>query len=440
MLRELEGRHVTVMGLGRFGGGVGVTRWLAGQGASVVLTDKDQRENLEDSLSQIGDLVQQGVVTLRLGEHNVSDFTTCDLVVANPAVPKPWENRFIRSAQAAGVPVTTEIRLLVERLPANGSGNVIGVTGSAGKSTTTAMIHHLLQGVGFTSHLGGNIGGSLLNSLESIKPEDWVVLELSSAMLHWLGEGEGYADARGWSPRVAVLTNINENHIDWHGDFTHYRQCKLNIFAHQADGGIAIRGDELDVEDFRVELKIPGKHNQRNARVAIEAVHRAAGVPVGELTPLLTDFAGLPHRLQLACEIDGMRFYNDSKSTTPEATLLAVASFEDPSRVHLIAGGYDKGSDLGAIAALTPRIAGLYTVGVTGSSLAKAGAGSGGFAHYVETLDRAVDAAINRMRKGDVLLLSPGCASWDQFINFEQRGDQFVRLVKSTLIAADVRR
>ncbi len=427
MPRNLEGQRVTVMGLGRFGGGVGVTRWLAAQGALVLVTDRDPEEKLVEPVAQIAELILKGQVSLRLGEHNVSDFTKTDLVIANPAVPTPWENRFLRSAQAAGVPISTEIRLLVERLNRN---RVIGITGSAGKSTTSAMAHHLLEKSGLRSHLGGNIGGSLLNALSDIHRDDWVVLELSSAMLHWLGEGVGDSDAKGWSPHVATLTNINPNHIDWHGTLEHYRECKLNIFRWQNAEDVQVRGEDVDVHAPRIALKIPGSHNQCNARLAVETVHRATGMPRDDMAFRLSDFAGLPHRLQLAAERRGMRFYNDSKSTTPEATVLAVASFDDPARVHLIAGGYDKGSDLSAIAALSPRIAAIHTIGKTGPALAATARAHGGFGAFDETLDGAVSHALGRMREGDILLLSPGCASWDQFVNFEQRGDEFVRLVK----------
>lgn len=418
------------MGLGRFGGGEGVTRWLVEQGADVTISDRDNAAKLAEPLARIADLVRSGSVTLHLGEHNVSDFTTADMVVANPAVPLPWENRFLRSAHAAGVPIMTEMRLLVEQLAAIGAGNIIGVTGSAGKSTTAAMIHHLLHVCGVRSHLGGNIGGSLLAQLDSIGGDDWMVLELSSAMLYWLGQGVGFADAPGWSPRIAVLTNIEPNHLDWHGSFEHYRESKLNIFRWQPQPWIALRGDERHDAERRLALKIPGEHNQRNAHLAIKAAQRATGIAESKLTQAIAGFSGLPHRLQLIAERDGMRFYNDSKSTTPQATLLAVESFDDASRVHLIAGGYDKKIDLNAIAQLTPRIAGLYTIGDTGIALAKA-AGRAGDGHLVscETLDRAVEAAVHRMRPGDVLLLSPGCASWDQFINFEQRGERFTQLV-----------
>jgi UDP-N-acetylmuramoylalanine--D-glutamate ligase len=156
---------------------------------------------------------------------------------------------------------------------------------------------------------------------------------------------------------------------------------------------------------------------------------RVLKVAAEKIALTLADFPGLPHRLQLVAEREGLRFYNDSKSTTPEATALAVNAFDDPSRLHLIAGGYDKKIDLTAIANLARKIAGLYTIGATGAALAAAGAKAGGRSQYCATLEHAVQEALHRMRDGDILLLSPGCASWDQFTNFEERGEAFVRLV-----------
>ena len=196
--RTLEGARVVVMGLGNFGGGAGVARWLAQQGASVLLTDVQPEEALRASLAPLADYMAQGRITTALGGHNVADFTTCDMVVANPAVPKPWDNRYLRAARAAGIPITTEIRLVTERLPAR--ERVIGITGSAGKSTTTAMISHMLARLGERVHTGGNIGGSLLNAVSDVSPADWVVLELSSAMLHWLGGGRGLGGRRDGRP------------------------------------------------------------------------------------------------------------------------------------------------------------------------------------------------------------------------------------------------
>lgn len=452
----LEGKRVTVMGLGRFGGGASVTRWLAQRGATVLLTDIEPEEKLATSVAQIADLVKTGAVVLRLGGHNVSDFTTCDLVVANPAVPSPWENRFLRAAWAGGIPVTTEIGLTIAQLP--NRGRIIGVTGSAGKSTTSAMIHHILKESGFGAVFGGNIGGSLLGG--AMDGDTHVVLELSSAMLCWLGGLAKVSPAElnrtnagtGWSPHIAVVTNLSPNHLDWHGDLEHYRRSKQELLRSQREGDIAVLPPGSETGEWKSVagvkrvaargevsgLSIPGKHNRQNAMVAVEAA--LAAEP--RLTPEAAEaavrtFGGLPHRLQLAATIERaaghVRCFNDSKSTTPEACLLAVAAFEEPGeagvgRVHLIAGGYDKGSDLSVIGALGSKLAGLYTIGKTGPAIALA---SGAKAMQCDTVERATKEAARAARAGDVILLSPACASWDQFENYEKRGEMFVREVRA---------
>lgn len=418
MSHNFAGKRVTVMGLGRFGGGVGIARWLVKQGADVLVTDVQSVDQLREPLETIQDL--RDCITLHLGGHRQEDFSQTDLVIANPAVSQPWDNVYLNAALHAGVPITTEIRLVIERLNRN---RVIGVTGSAGKSTTSAMIHHILQCCSQSVRLGGNIGGSLLDDMANIAEDDWVVLELSSFMLHWLGEGVGFTGAKGWSPHVALLTNIEANHLDWHGSFEHYEQSKLNIFRYQEPDDIAVK--DSDVEVRAVVLKVPGRHNQVNASFAMHAVERATGIDFESSALALATFHGLPHRLALIAETDGRRFYDDSKSTTPAATLLAVQAFEHAERVHLIAGGYDKGSDLSPIAALAPRLGGLYTIGSTGLRLAQDPT-----AVYCNTLDIAVASAMTRMKPGDMLLLSPGCASWDQFTNYEERGKAFTDAVR----------
>ncbi len=456
-----EGAHVTVMGLGRFGGGVGVTRWLAGQGASVLVTDLEPAERLEKPLGKIADLVESGAVSLRLGEHREEDFRGADVVVANPAVPKPWENRYLRAAGDAGVPVTTEIRLLVERLP--NEDRTIGVTGTAGKSTTAAMVAHALressgagesdgwpsEGFGGRVWLGGNIGGSLLGELDAIGERDWVVLELSSAQLWWLGEGVGYEVARGWSPAVAVVTNLAPNHLDWHGVLEHYEACKRSIARRQAPEGVAVLdesladwlgdptgarerrpGDRVVGPPFAAETSLPGDHNRRNAALALAAVEAALGIGVDPRA--LSSFHGLPHRLELVGEPGGVRVFNDSKCTTPRGAAMAIEAFES-GPVRLICGGYDKGVDLSPMVEAARSCVAAYCIGATGPGLATAIREAGGRAHDCGTLEAAVERACADAKAGEVVLLSPGCASWDQFENYEQRGERFAELAMAAL-------
>jgi UDP-N-acetylmuramoylalanine--D-glutamate ligase len=472
------------MGLGRFGGGVGVTRWLVAQGCDVLVTDLDPAERLAASLAAIDDLVRGGAVGLRLGGHTVSDFTDTGLVVANPAVPMPWDNRFLRAAAAGRVPITTEMRLTVERLPAG--VRTIGVTGSVGKSTTSAMIAHVLRAAGRNVFFGGNIGGSLLSLMSSARdrgdgraregshaPDEgvvggtpWsnadVVLELSSAMLHWLSRDAGYPGAAGWSPHVAVVTNIAPNHLDWHGEFGHYERSKQQILRDQRPGDAAILPESLaswlsspslsitpslghrlisgaDL-DAIPPLAIPGRHNRMNAAFALAAAG-FAGVGREAAVRALASFPGLPDRLQFLGEFvlrrgGVIRAYNDSKSTTPDATRLAVDAMEEDStigarRVRLICGGYDKKIDLTPLALAAARCAAAYTIGATGLWLAEAISAARGRALWCESLEAAVDSAAGDAAEGDVLLLSPGCASWDQFINYEERGRRFGEVIRN---------
>jgi UDP-N-acetylmuramoylalanine--D-glutamate ligase len=451
MIPPQEGKRITVMGLGRFGGGVGVARWLASQGADVLVTDLEPADKLSDSVGAIKDLVDHGRVVLHLGGHNVADFTDCDLVIANPAVPRPWENRFLRAAQASGIPITTEIELTVASIPPHAL--TIGVTGSNGKSTTSAMIAHILASTGTPTLFGGNIGGSLLGEAPKAPADGCVVLEVSSAMLHWLSRPNAWL--RPWSPRIAVVTNIAPNHLDWHGAMDHYASSKQQILRDMTPGSVAVLGGEsrrwttsfgvrrVEIDDnAQVHgLAIPGRHNRLNASMAVAAVLSAGTVRTeADAIRAVSTFPGLPHRLQLVATrtVRGgeVRFYNDSKSTTPEATLLAVDAFSEdgqPPRVHLIAGGYDKKISLAGIAALSPRIAGLYTIGATGDTIAHA---AGDSAVRCGTLDVAVREAASRARAGDVILLSPGCASWDQYENYERRGEQFAALAGSAPLPA----
>lgn len=521
------------MGLGRFGGGLGAVKWLTGQGAGVLLTDCAAENQLAEPLAAIADVIDSGQVTLRLGAHDETDFRAADLVVVSPAVPKPWKNPFVLAAAEAGARITTEIRLLVERLP--NRDRIIAVTGTAGKSTTAAMIAHILRARAGVSQsegrvwLGGNIGGSLLPRCHEISPEDTVVLELSSAMLYWLGDWfVGRRDEAGWSPRVAAVTNVLPNHLDWHGDFDHYEQCKRNIFIAQTPGDALVLGHDsmarpsaqagrdacpTDREAWGVflnwcrrcaaegrivdheagaliarKLRAPGLHNALNACVA-EAAAQSVGLTdrgqrmlkqfvnvqhhaqqndvdaadsslaiesSAKENDALMSFRGLPHRLQIVAEAkcgNGViRAVNDSKATTPEAAALGVraviemlsaeraeqssaAGKDRPGAesIHLLAGGYDKGVDLAPMIPAAARCHRVYTIGATGPKLAFEIHQNKGAVVHCGDLDTALEQAAMSARPGDVILLSPGCASWDQFKNYEERGRRFVERIRRLL-------
>lgn len=429
----LKGKRVTVMGLGRFGGGLGVAKWLHTQGANVLVTDMADAETLAGPFAKL----PEGIET-RLGEHIESDFTTADLVVASPAVAKPWNNPYLNAAIEAGVAITTEIGLAIERLPDR--TRVIGVTGTAGKSTTSAMLARALEATGQNVALGGNIGGSLLEA--DIQPNDFVALELSSFMLHWLGRSN-------WSPGTAVATNLAPNHLDWHGSFEHYEQSKRHIAQHQQPGDLLLThlwpnlttATRVRPTDDLPRLALPGSHNQANAAMALTAATATLerlSIPHDReaMIRAIANFPGLPHRLQLVATHAGVSFYNDSKCTTPQAVALAVDALADripKANIHLIAGGADKGVDLTPIAALARTIGSLHTIGTTGPGICELTAG--GKATHHGTLEDAFKAAVGEASEHHAVLLSPGCASWDQFANYEQRGAKFADLVHRWIAA-----
>ena len=431
--REAEwfrGKRVTVAGLGRFGGGVGVTRWLAGLGADVTVSDIASPADLADSLGALEGLD----LALHLGGHEEADFLETDLLVVNPAIPR--HSPLVAAADAAGVTRTTEMNLFLERCV----GRVVGITGTIGKSTTTAMAGRIAAGQ-HTTHVGGNIGKSLLASLDEIRPDHVVVLELSSFQLT-------DTPLIGVSPQVALVTNLRANHVRWHGSVESYYDAKKNIFRFQSPDDVLIlnaaeetapawadeapgRVARFDPSDEPFELGVPGAHNQANAQAAW-AIGEALGVDRRDAAEALRGFVGLPHRLQFVCERDGVRYYNDSKCTTPQGAVVALEAFA-PRTVVLLAGGSDKGvgfERLGSAAA--ERAKAVVVFGQTREKIFRAVAESGvGRAPAVERADdlpSALERARGHAERGDSIVLSPACASYDQFANYEQRGDLFIRL------------
>lgn len=450
---DFNNRRVTVMGLGNFGGGMGAVQFLVRQGACVTVTDLRSEAELTESLSQLQATPPQ---VLHLGGHLPSDFTDADLVVVSPAVPR--NNSFVQLAQDAGVPVSSEMNLFWElnRAP------IVAVTGSNGKSTTTAMTHAILAADGRRTWLGGNIGRSLLPLIDQIQPDDQVVLELSSFQLDDL-------DRLQRSPQVAIVTNFSANHLDRHGTLENYRTAKQAILRWQSANDIAILNqDDADVaawqtrgetlffglhdsggeglflaadgealyrrngQELRFPLRdwltLPGEHNLSNA-LAASCAALAMQIPLPSIERGLRGFRALPHRLELVAEVHGRKFFNDSLATTPESAIVALAAFQEP--IILLAGGYDKGSDLTemarAIAAKPAKAIGL--MGTTGPRLGEliqqfdpAGRCR---RQRCQTFEESFTWAVAQSNHGDVILLSPGCASYDWFRNFADRGNQF---------------
>ncbi len=452
-IQRFRGKRVTVMGLGSFGGGIGAAAFLADRGALVTVTDQKSEKDLAKSVEAL----RGRNIRFVLGGHNREDFTRADLVVASPAAPRNSE--YILAAREAGVPLHTEIGLFVERCPAR----MCGVTGSNGKTTTVSMIGAMLEASGLAYHVGGNIGKSLLATLPEISPEDRVVLELSSFQIEWL-------DELGWSPHIAAILNVRPNHLDRHGTFENYADAKGRLLDHQVNGDITVlnagdpasrsmasrvRGNtlwfgmELAGEGITLEngwivrrsggsadrifdvsrLLIPGGHNIQNA-LAAAACALSLGVGPEHIAAGLAGFRGVKHRLELVGEVNGVRYYNDSKATTPEAATVGMEAFEGRTVLPIL-GGYDKGVSFDDMArAVAGRIRWAALIGVTApiirASLEKAGVDSTTFGSFAE----AFEACALRAKPGDVVLLSPGCASYDMFNNYEERGELFRELVR----------
>ena len=447
-----KGCRVTVMGLGSFGGGAGLARHLAEQGASVTVTDLKDAAALQDAVAAL-----QGLpVRFVLGEHRDGDFIDTDRVFVNPAVP--LTSPYLQLARSHGVPLDSELNLFVRQC----AGRIIGITGSVGKTTTTSLLGGILQAHDARTLVGGNIGGSLLSRLPDIEPDTPVVLEISSFQLEHL-------DWLGYSPPLAVVLNLAPNHLDRHGTMAAYQAAKEVILAHQAPDDVAVlnwddatvramaaRGrrlfysvhEPLEAGVYRdgnalvlasngercvlchdSDLRLRGLHNLGNAAAAAAAAV-TLGVPPAAIARGLQAFSGLPHRLEWVADKGGVAYYNDSKATTPFSTQCALQAFEQP--VLLLAGGYDKGTpfdDLAHVAQARVRAALLY--GHTAPKLAAALKRAPAPPDVIQlpTLDAALHRAAVLARPGDVVLLSPACASYDQFPHYEARGDRFRALV-----------
>ena len=403
-------RRALVVGLAR--SGLAAAGALARRGVEVVAADRSS----DVDLGRLGDLG----VELRLGTEEEAMLEGVDLVVKSPGVPA--ESPVVAAARSRDVPIWSEVELGYRLLPTG--SRLIGVTGTNGKTTTTELLGTILRTAGRPVEVAGNVGRALTDAAEVASEGSWIVCELSSFQLE---------DVHTLACDVAVLLNLEPDHLDRHGSFDAYRAAKLRIFerarAKVVPRGFGAEGIEFSADDpLPAEPLIPGRHNRENAAAATAAA-RAAGVSDDAIARALATFPGVPHRLELVRELHGVRWVNDSKATNTAAARRGIAAYDAPLR--LILGGSLKGEDFGSFARELPEnIRSVYLIGAASDELATA------LDHARRTYVRAGDlaTAVGRAavdaEPGDVVLLSPACASYDQFANFEERGDTFRHLVE----------
>jgi UDP-N-acetylmuramoylalanine--D-glutamate ligase len=402
-------RRALVIGLARSGQAAALA--LARRGVEVVAADRSPD-------AATGRLADAGV-EVRSGSEEESLLEGVELVVKSPGVPA--ESALAVAARARGTPLWSEVELGYRLLRGN---PLLSVTGTNGKTTTTELLAAILRAAGRPVEVAGNVGRALTDVAEEIAPGTAVVCELSSFQLE---------DVHEFTSDVAVLLNLEPDHLDRHGTFEAYRAAKLRVFerarAKIVPRGLGLEGIEFAADDpLPAEPLIPGAHNRENAAAATAAA-RAAGIGDEAIAHALRTFAGVPHRLELVRELRGVRYVNDSKATNTAAARHAVAAYTAP--IRLILGGSLKGEDFSGFArALPANVHSIHLIGEATEQLAAALDTAGRSYSRDGDLARALAHAAAVAEPGDVVLLSPASASYDQFENFEQRGDTFRELVE----------
>ena len=451
-LETLRGKSITVIGMGV--SNTPLIRTLLRAELKVTVCDKSPRERVEEQAAELESLGAR----LQLGPDYLSKVHKADLIFRTPGLsPNVPE---LKKAVAGGSILTSEMELFFQLCPCK----IIGVTGSDGKSTTTTLISEFLKEAGLNVYLGGNIGRPLLPDVDGMTPEDVAVVELSSFQLMTMDR----------SPNVAVFTNLSPNHLDYHHTMEEYTEAKLNIFCHQStqdravfnydnditrslakaavgqtmlfsrkqklEEGVYLRDDAIWLTNGMgsrevlplPDIRIPGVHNIENYMAAIAAVDGI--VPDKCVRAVAQRFTGVEHRIELVRELNGVKYYNDSIGTSPTRTMACLDSFEQ--KLILIAGGYDKGVPFTQLGVeIVRQVKALILTGDTAPAIKKAveeaeGYGESGM-KLIETADLAcaVTAAHDIAKDGDVVVLSPACAAFDQFKNFMERGKMFKQLV-----------
>lgn len=458
-MKEWAGRRVTILGLARQG--TALVRYLVREGADVTVSDLRDADALRETLALLKDVPVRYV----LGEHPPSILDDADLLCLSGGVPA--DAPIVAQARQRGIALSNDAQVFLERCPAQ----VVGITGSSGKTTTTTLVSRMLQQSGFMTWVGGNIGRPLVDRLGEIRENDRVVIELSSFQLELMTA----------SPGVAAVLNVTPNHLDRHKTMPAYTAAKRRILDSQVEGDLALLGHDdagsrelapavrgrlaffsmrgevpgdmgaflrdeaitlrLDGQEHSVchsgEIKLLGRHNVLNVLAAC-ALAGGVGAPLEAVRQVATSFTGVAHRLQLVRSLGGVRYYDDSMATAPERTVAALHAFDAP--VVLLAGGRDKAlpwEDMAQVALRRARhvvafgeAAGLVEREIRNEKLENRNEKLEGLTR-VETLEEAVEEAARVARPGDVVLLSPGGTSFDAFKDFAERGERFQALVRA---------
>src|SRR5579864_2206886 len=447
ILMDLNGKRVLVVGLGK--SGVASALFLKAHGAQVTVSDAKSGDELHN---EIPVLLDHGI-TVESGGHGDRTFRGQDLIVVSPGVPVDAPP--LVQARALGEAVIGEIELAAQFLP----GPIVAITGSNGKTTTTTLIGEIMTAAGLPALVGGNIGTPAISLAERAKAETVIVLEISSFQLETI---------QTFRPKVAVVLNVTPDHLDRHRTFDVYVNAKARIFENQQgtdfavlnaddptcatlgsrtraqvfwfsrqkevqrgawvrDGNIMFRDAKGQREIMQVsEIPLKGAHNLENVLAAV-----CAGVLMGcapdKIRQAVRDFKAVEHRLEFVASIRGVDYYNDSKATNVDATIKALESF--PANIHLILGGKDKGSNYTVLNDLIrQRVKRIYTIGAAAAKIESQVKGAE--IVHAETLENAIRKAHATAQPGDVVLLAPACASFDQFKNYEHRGQVFKELVR----------
>jgi len=447
LLMDVKGKRVLVVGLGK--SGVASALFLERQGARVAVSDSKTEEQLPQEIPL---LLEHGI-SVESGHHGERTFRDQDLIVVSPGVP--FDVPQLVQARALGIPVIGEMELAARFL----QGRIVAITGSNGKTTTTALTGQILSTGGCQVLVGGNIGTPAISFVESATDETWIVLEISSFQLETIEK---------FHPKIAVVLNVTPDHLDRHYTFENYVAAKARILENQMaddfvvlnadntscmglasrtnapvfwfsrlseveqgafthDGRIFWRHAKVEVEIMPVsEIALKGWHNVENVLAGI-CCGMLAGAEPEQIRQAISSFKAVEHRLEYVGAVRGVEYYNDSKATNVDATIKALESF--PGRIHLILGGKDKGSDYSLLnPLLRERVKRIYTIGAAAGKIESQVRGVEIVS--VGTLDMAVRRASESALPGDVVLLAPACASFDQFDSYEHRGRVFKQEVR----------